>query len=77
LSATASKDSVQKFLHQLLDDASKYNLTISTSQTKNILITKGKGLRTKIVVNNNILKQVRNFNYLGSQLDRKKLRCKE
>jgi hypothetical protein len=32
LSVTASNDPVQKYLHQLLDDASKYNLTISTTQ---------------------------------------------
>jgi hypothetical protein len=59
---TASKDSVQ-----LLDDVSKYNLTISTSQKEKTLTMKGKELRTKTVVNNNIFKQVRNFNYLHSQ----------
>jgi hypothetical protein len=64
---TASKDSVQKSLHQLLDDVSKYNLTISTSQEEKTLAMKGKELRTKTAVNNNIFKQGRNFNYLGSQ----------
>jgi hypothetical protein len=48
--------------------ASKQNLTISTSKTK-ILAMKGKEfIRMKIVINNNIVEVVRNFNYLGCQL---------
>jgi hypothetical protein len=42
--------------------------TTSTSKAK-ILAIKGKEpIRTKTIVNNNIIKQVRNFYYLGCQL---------
>jgi hypothetical protein len=65
---TASEDSVQKLLYQLYKTASTYNLTVSTAKTK-ILAPEGKELiKAKIMINNDIIEQVTNFNYLGCQL---------
>jgi hypothetical protein len=67
---TASEDSLQKLLHQVSKTASTYILNISTAETK-ILALKGKELiKAKIIINNNIIEEVTNCNYLGCQLGR-------
>jgi hypothetical protein len=64
----ASEVSLQQLLYSLPKTASAYNLTVSTAKTK-ISALKGKELiRAKIVINNNIIEQVTNCNYLGCQL---------
>jgi hypothetical protein len=69
---TASEDSLKKLLSQLSKTESTYNLTIYTGKTK-ILLLKGKELiKTKIMINKNIIEQVTSFNYLGCQLGSKK-----
>jgi hypothetical protein len=66
---TASENSLQKLLYQLFKTASQYNLTTSTAKTK-ILALKGKELiRSKVVINNNIIDQIKaNFHYLDCHL---------
>jgi uncharacterized membrane protein len=63
---TASQNSLQKSLYQLSDIVSKYNLIISTPETKILAMRRKELLRAKIIDYNEIAEQVRNFNYLSS-----------
>jgi uncharacterized protein with PIN domain len=65
---TASQNCLQKSLYQLYDVASKYNMIISTTKTKILPRRRKELIRAKIIDNNNIAEQVRNFNYLRCQL---------
>lgn len=59
------EDSLQKALFKLSYVSKDYNLKISTTKTK-VLALKGKlPIRNKIVIENQIIEQITNFNYLG------------
>lgn len=64
----ASEDGLQKLIYELQITASNYNLTISPTKTK-ILAFQGKTqVRCKILINDNIVEQVRDFKYLGCEI---------
>jgi hypothetical protein len=60
-----SEDNLQRAIHRLNVISKDYNMLISFDKTK-VLALRGKGpTRIKIVINERILYQVLNFNYLG------------
>jgi hypothetical protein len=60
-----SEDALQISVHKLETVTSKYGLKISTSKTQTIAY-KGRGpVRSKILVNNNIVEQINTFSYVG------------
>lgn len=63
-----TEDNLQRAVYRLSQNAIFYNLTISANKTK-IMAFKGKNpVRSKIIVNGNILEQVSHFNYLGCDI---------
>jgi hypothetical protein len=59
-----SEDNLQRAIHRLNVLSKDYNMRISTDKTK-VLALRGKDpIRIKIVINERILDQVLNFNYL-------------
>jgi hypothetical protein len=60
-----SEDNLQRAIHRLNIISKNYNMRISIDKTK-VLALRGKGpIRIKIVINERILDQVLNCNYLG------------
>jgi hypothetical protein len=60
-----SEDNLQRTIHRLNVISKDYNMIISIDKTK-VLALRGKDLiKIKIVINERILDQALNFNYLG------------
>lgn len=62
------EDKLQLALFQLNKTMSKYNLTVSHEKTKVMAFIGKYQIRSKIILNNMILEQVRHFNYLGCDI---------
>jgi hypothetical protein len=56
---------VQRTAYILNNIAVKYNFEIAVNTTKAIAMKRKMNVRTKIVINNNIIQQENRFNYLG------------
>jgi hypothetical protein len=60
------EDNLQQSVYTLHNISKEYNFKISIKKTK-VMVFKGKfPIRTKIVIDNNILEQVSHLNYLGN-----------
>jgi len=60
------EDNLQKAAHKLNQIITEYFLTISVQKTKSMAFRGRDPVRTKIVIDNNIIEQVNSFNYLGN-----------
>jgi hypothetical protein len=63
-----SEDASQMSIHKWEKTTSKYGLKISTSQTKTMAFKGRDPVRSKIVINNNIIQQINTFTYLGCSI---------
>jgi hypothetical protein len=64
-----SEDNLQRTIHRLNVTIKDCNMRISINKTK-VLALRGKDpIRIKIVINERILDQVINFNYLGYNME--------
>jgi hypothetical protein len=59
------EDELQRAKYVLNSIAVEYNLKISVNKKKTKAMKGKTNMRTKIVINNNIIGQVNTFNYLG------------
>ena len=63
-----TEDNLQKSVHKLNQILTEYGLTIFVQKTK-LMAFKGRdSVRTKIVIDNKIIEQVKMFNYLGNMI---------
>jgi hypothetical protein len=60
-----SEDNLQSAIHRLNVISKDYNMRISIDKTKVLALRRKDPIRIKIVINERILEQVLNFNYLG------------
>ena len=60
------RNNLQKAAHKLNQITSEYGLTISVQKTKSVAFKGRDPVRTKIVIDNKIIVQVKMFNYLGN-----------
>jgi len=58
------EDNLQKAAHKLNQIITEYGLTISVQKTKSVAFKRRDPVRTKIVIDNKIIEQVKLFNYL-------------
>ena len=63
-----SEDNLQKSVHKLQLTADKYGLKISSTKTKTMAFKGRNPVRSKIVINNDIIEQINTFNYLGCSI---------
>ena len=63
-----TEDNLQKAIFKLNNLITEYGLSISTNKTKTMAFKGLEPLRSKIVINNQIIEQVNIFNYLGSNI---------
>jgi hypothetical protein len=66
-----SEDALQISIHKLETVTSKYGLKFSKSRTKTMAFKGRDPVRSKIVINTNIIKQINTFNYLGCSISYK------
>ena len=59
-----SEDNLQRMLFEFNQTANKYNMSISIPKTKSMTISK-EPIRCKLVLNDQPIKQVMSFEYLG------------
>ena len=59
-----TKDNLQKAEHKLNQIMTQYGLTIAVRKTKSMAFKGRNPVRTKIVIYNKIIEQVKMFNYL-------------
>ena len=64
----ASEDDLQRMAYHLKLIARKYKMTISGTKTKSMAMWGNHIQRVKTVINDNIIKQVTNFKYLGNRI---------
>jgi hypothetical protein len=62
------EDNLQRAAHKLNQIITEYGLTISVQKTKSVAFKRRDPVRTKIVINNKIIKQVNTSNYLGNMI---------
>lgn len=62
---SSSEDNLQIAAYKLNEIANKFNMTISESKSKVMAFNGKDHMRCKISINNSIIQQVNNFNYLG------------
>ena len=67
-----SEDDLQTMAQHLNLIARKYKITISSIKTKSIAMRGNHIQRVKIVINDNIIKQVTDFKYLGYRISEHK-----
>jgi len=60
------EDNLHRAAHKLNQIITEYGLTISVQKTKSMAFRGRDPVRTKIVIDNNIIEQVNSFNYLGN-----------
>jgi hypothetical protein len=60
------EDNLQKTAHTLNQIITEYGLTLSVQKTKSMAFRGRDPVRTKIVIDNEIIEQVNSFNYLGN-----------
>ena len=63
-----TEDNLQKAVYSLYNKAKEFNLEIATNKTKVFGFVGTDHLRTKIIINDKILEQVNQFNYLGCSI---------
>ena len=63
---------LQRAAHKLNQIITEYGLTIFVQKTKSMAFTGRDPVRTKIVIDNKIIKQVNSFNYLGNMISYEK-----
>jgi hypothetical protein len=63
-----SEDNLQRAVYKLSNIAHKYNWKISAKETKVSAFVEMNSLRTKIMINGEIIEQVNSFYYLGCNL---------
>lgn len=63
-----SEDALQISIHKLETLTSKYGLKISKSKTKAMAFKRRDPVRSKIVINNNIIEQINTSTYLGCSI---------
>jgi hypothetical protein len=61
----SGEDELQRAACALNNMAAKYNFGIAVNKTKAMAMKEKMNVRTKIVINNNIIEQANRFNYLG------------
>ena len=66
------EDNLQRAAHKLNQIITEYGLTISVQKTKSMPFRGRDPVRTKIVIDNKIIKQVNSFNYLGNMISYEK-----
>jgi hypothetical protein len=66
-----SEDALQISIHKLETITTKYGLKISKSKTKTMAFKGRNPVRRKIVINNNIIEQIKTFTYLGCSISYK------
>ena len=59
-----NEDNLQRLLYTFQQSAKEYNMEISTTKTKSLVISK-EPIRCKLVVENHPIEQVMSFQYLG------------
>src|SRR5215469_7400621 len=62
-----TEDNLQKAAHKLNRLITEYGLTISIQKTKSMAFKGRDPIRTKIVIDNKIIQQVKSFKYLGNK----------
>jgi len=67
-----SEDELQTMIYHLNLIARKYKMTISSTKTKSMAMWGNHIQRVKIVINDNIIKQVTDFKYLGYRISQYK-----
>jgi hypothetical protein len=63
-----SEDNLQRTVPKLWLISNQYDLNISPNKTKVMAFIRANTIRTKIVINDQIIEQVNSFNYLGCNL---------
>jgi hypothetical protein len=63
-----SEDALQISIHKLETFSSKYGLKISKSKTKTMAFKTRDPVRSKVVINNNIIEQINTSTYLGCSI---------
>jgi hypothetical protein len=63
-----TEDNLQKAAHKLHRLVTEYGLTISVQKTKSMAFKGRDPVRTKIVIDNKIIEQVKSFNYLENMI---------
>jgi hypothetical protein len=63
-----TEDNLQKAAHKLNRLITEYGLTISVQKTKSMAFKGRDPVRTKIVIDNKTVEQVKSFNYLGNMI---------
>jgi hypothetical protein len=63
-----SEDNLQKAAHKLHRLITEYGLKISVQKTKSMAFEGRDPVRTKIVIDNKTIEQVKSFNYLGNMI---------
>jgi hypothetical protein len=61
----STEDELQRVAYEPNNVANEYNLKISVNNTNAMAMKAKINVRTKIVINNNIIEHVNSFNYLG------------
>jgi uncharacterized protein (DUF1330 family) len=63
-----TEDNLQRAAHKLHKLITEYGLTISVRKTKSMAFKGRDPVRTKIVIDNKSIEQVKSFNYLGNMI---------
>jgi hypothetical protein len=63
-----TEDNLHKAVHKLNQLITEYGLTISVQKTKSISFKGRDPVRTKTVIDNKIIEQVKSFKYLGNMI---------
>ena len=66
------EDNLQRAAHKLNQIITEYGLTISVQKSKSMAFRGRDPVRTKIVIDNEIIEQVNSFNYLGNMISYEK-----
>lgn len=64
----SDEDTLQRATYDLNRMTKKYNLSISTEKTKVMAFSGNETVRSKIIINNKPIEQVKTFNFLGSTI---------
>lgn len=64
----SDEDTLQRAVYDLSRMTEKYNLMISTEKTKVMAFSGNETVRSKIIINNKPIEQVKTFNFLGSTI---------
>ena len=71
-----NEDNLQRLLHKMVTTAKTYNMTVSTTKTKSMVISR-EPIRCKLEVKNKMIEQVMEFQYLGIDVSSERNTYKE